>query len=119
MYTHSPKGEHRGFATDLIIRDLLDLIHDVKAAGSRAYENKRDADRTFTRVEEGYEYYRDGYETVAEGLVDASQALDKANDDFLNIEEMLNKIIEDIKMEELSAQARGRANSEATKVQSK
>ena len=88
--------------TDLIIRDLLDLIHDVKAAGSRAYENKRDADRTFTRVREGEEGTLDGYETVSEGLVDASQALDKANDDFLNIEEMLKKIVEDIKMEELS-----------------
>jgi hypothetical protein len=105
--------------TDLIIRDLLDLIHDVKAAGCRAYENKRDADRTFTRVREGEEGTLDGYETVSEGLVDASEALDKAKDDFLSIEQMLLKIIEDIKMEELSAQARGRANSEATKVQSK
>jgi hypothetical protein len=102
MYTHSPKGEHRGFATDLIIRDLLDLIHDVKAAGSRAYENKRDADRTFTRVREGEEGTLDGYETVSEGLEDASQALDKASDDFMSIEQMLLKIIEDIKMEELS-----------------
>jgi hypothetical protein len=51
--------------------------------------------------------------------VDASSALETASDDFGNIEEMLLKIIEDIKMEELSAQARGRANSEATKVQSK
>jgi hypothetical protein len=88
--------------TDLIIRDLLDLIHDVKAAGSRAYDNRKDADRTFTRVREGEEGTLDGYETVAEGLEDASQALDKASDDFLNIEKMLKKIIEDIKMEELS-----------------
>ena len=105
--------------TENIIRDLLDLIHDVKAAGCRAYDNRRDADRTFTRVREGEEGTLDGYETVSEGLEDASQALDKAKDDFGNIEEMLNKIIEDIKMEELSARARGRANSEATKVQSK
>jgi hypothetical protein len=88
--------------TDLIIRDLLDLIHDVKQAGSRAYENKRDADRTFIRVPEGEEGTLDGYETVSDGLMDASHALDKANDDFLAIEQMLLKIIEDIKMEELS-----------------
>ena len=94
--------------TDLIIRDLLDLIHDVKAAGSRAYENKRDADRTFTRVREGEEGTLDGYETVSEGLMDASYALDKAKDDFGNIEEMLNKIIEDIKMEELSAKVQSK-----------
>ena len=94
--------------TDLIIRDLLDLIHDVKAAGSRAYENKRDADRTFTRVREGEEGTLDGYETVAEGLADASHALDKANDDFLSIEQMLLKLIEDIKMEELSAKVQSK-----------
>jgi len=88
--------------TENIIRDLLDLIHDVKAAGCRAYDNRKDADRTFTRVREGEEGTLDGYETVSDGLMDASHALDKANDDFLNIEEMLKKIIEDIKMEELS-----------------
>jgi hypothetical protein len=82
--------------TDLIIRDLLDLIHDVKAAGCRAYDNRKDADRVFTRLD-----FED-YQAVSEGLVEASHALDKANDDFLNIEEMLKKIIEDIKMEELS-----------------
>ena len=105
--------------TDLIIRDLLDLIHDVKAAGCRAYENSCDAERTFTWVVEGQEYTQHGYDTVATGLVGATHALDKAQEDFENIEEMLLEIIENIKMEELSAQARGRANSEATKVQSK
>jgi hypothetical protein len=106
--------------TENIIRDLLDLIHDVKAAGCRAYENKRDAERAVSNsVHEEAENTYKAYDTVCEGLIEASHALDKAKDDFGNIEEMLNKIIEDIKMEELSAQARGRANSEATKVQSK
>lgn len=85
-----------------IIRDLLDLIHDVKAAGCRAYDNRRDADRTFTWVVEGQEYTQHGYDTVATGLVEASHALDKANDDFLNIEQMLLKITEDLKYETLS-----------------
>jgi hypothetical protein len=91
-----------------IIRDLNDLIFDVKAAGVRAYENRRDADRTFTRVVEGEEYTQHGYETVADGLVEASQALDKANDDFLDIEQMLRKIIEDIQMETLSAKVQAK-----------
>lgn len=94
--------------TENIIRDLLDLIHDVKQAGCRAYENRKDADRTFTRVREGEEGTLDGYETVSDGLMDASHALDKASDDFLNIEEMLKKIIEDIKMEELSAKVQSK-----------
>jgi len=104
---------------DLIIRDLLDIIHDVKQAHSRAYENRKEAARTFNNVVEGFEGTIDSYETVSDGLVDAIDALHKAKDDFGNIEEVLLKVIEDIKREELSAQARGRANSEATKVQSK
>ena len=105
--------------TENIIRSLEDLIHDVRQAGGRAYESKRDADRTFTYVREDNEGTVEAYETVSDGLVDASEALYEASDDLGNIEERLKKIIEDIKMEELSAQARGRANSEATKVQSK
>jgi hypothetical protein len=94
--------------TENIIRDLQDIIHDIKAAGCRAYDNRKDADRTFTRVREGEEGTLDGYETVSEGLEDASEALDKAKDDFGNIEEMLLKIIEDIKMEELSAKVQSK-----------
>jgi hypothetical protein len=94
--------------TDLIIRDLLDLIHDVKAAGCRAYDNRKDADRTFTRVSEDWEDYEKAYDMTSEGLEDASQALNKAKDDFGNIEEMLLKIIEDIKMEELSAKVQSK-----------
>jgi hypothetical protein len=89
-----------------IIRDLNDLIFDVKAAGVRAYENRRDTDRVFTRVDgdEGC----DDYPIVAEGLVEASQALDKANDDFLSIENVLRKIVEDIQMEALSAKVQAK-----------
>jgi hypothetical protein len=88
--------------TENIIRDLLDLIHDVKAAGGRAYDNHKDADRTLTLVLNECAGYQKAYRTTFDGMVDASQALDKANDDFLNIEEMLKKVVEDIKMEELS-----------------
>jgi hypothetical protein len=86
-----------------IIRDLQDIIHDVKQAGCRAYDNRRDAERAVSNsVHEEAENTYKAYDTVCEGLIEASHALDKANDDFLNIEEMLNKIVEDIKMEELS-----------------
>ena len=87
--------------TENIICDLLDLIHDVKQAGARAYDNRKDADRSLSNAENG-EFPSDAYYIVSEGLVDASQALDKAKDDFGNIEQMLNKIIEDIQTEELS-----------------
>lgn len=93
---------------ELILRDIYDLIHDVKTYQANAYEDRRDADRTFTRVEEGYEYYRDGYETVASGLVDASQALDRAKDRFGVVEEMLLKLINDIEREALSHKVQSR-----------
>lgn len=96
-----------------IICDIEDLVFDVEQAGCRAYDNRKDVDRVFTQLD------FDDFQTVSDGLVDASQALDKAKEDFQSIEERLRKIIEGIQMEALSAKARGRANSEATKVQGK
>ena len=96
-----------------IICDIEDLIFDVKPAGCRAYDNRKDVDRVFTQLD------FDDFQAVSDGLVDASQALDKAKEDFQSIEERLRKIIEGIEMEALSAQARGRATLEATKVQGK
>lgn len=95
--------------TENIIRDLLDLIHDVKQAGCRAYDNRKDVDRNLSNaVYEEDKNIHKAYDKASDGLADASHALDKANDDFLNIEEVLKKIIEDIKMEELSAKVQSK-----------
>ncbi len=92
-----------------IIRDLNDLIFDVKAAGARAYENRRDAERSLSNaVYEEDKNIRKAYDKASDSLADASSALESANDDFLNIEEMLLKIIEDIQMETLSAKVQGK-----------
>jgi N12 class adenine-specific DNA methylase len=92
-----------------IIRDLNDLIFDVKAAGVRAYENRRDAERSLSNaVYEEDKNIRKAYDKASDSLVDASSALESANDDFLNIEQMLRKIIEDIQMETLSAKVQGK-----------
>jgi len=91
-----------------IILDIENVIYDAKMASVRAFENRREADRTFGYVREGEEYTQHGYDTVATGLVDASHSLDKANDDFLKIELMLLKIIENIKMESLSAKVQAK-----------
>ena len=88
--------------TENIIKDIHDLIYDVKQMSSRVYGDRREADRTFTRVVEGQEGTLESYNTVAEGLVDASQALDRANEDLLNLEEMLRTLINNIEMETLS-----------------
>lgn len=95
--------------TENIIKDLLDIIHDVKQAGVRVYENRKEAERNLSNsVYEEDKNIHKAYDKASDGLVDASQALDNANDDFLNIEEMLKKIIEDIKFEELSAKVQGK-----------
>ena len=109
--------------TDLIIRDLQDIIYDVKTAGANASQSRH-------TIEQAYEFLGDendtesyglteDYSVLAESFFEADYGVTKAIIDLEGLEEKLLKIIEDIKMEELSAQARGRANSEATKVQSK
>jgi hypothetical protein len=95
--------------TDLIIRDLLDLIHDVKQAGSRASQNRKDAERNLSNaVYEEDRNIHNAYDKASDSLADASSALETASDDFGNIEKMLLKIIEDIKMEELSAKVQSK-----------
>ena len=94
--------------TENIIRDIRDLIHEVQSYEANASEDKKDAMRVFNRVEVGYEYYRDGYETVAEGLVNATDALDRAKDRFGTIEEWLLNLIDNIERESLSAKIHSR-----------
>lgn len=93
---------------DNIIRDIRNIIFDAKQAYARAYDNRRDADRVFGYVEEGTEGSLKSYEIVSDGLVDASQALDRASEDFFAIEEALKKLIEDIQMEALSAKVQSK-----------
>ena len=91
-----------------ILRDIKDIIHEAKLASARAYDCRRDADRVFNNVVEGEEGSLKSYEIVSEGLVDASHALDRANDDLLNIEEMLNTLIYNVEMEALSAKVQSK-----------
>lgn len=91
-----------------ILRDIRDLIHDVKTYESNAYHDKKDVDRVFCNVEEGEEGSLESYEVVSEGLVEASQALDRAKDRFGVVEEMLLKLINDIENEALSAKVQSR-----------
>ena len=91
-----------------IIRDIRDLIYEVQSYEANASEDKKDAMRVFTRVEEGREYTEHGYETVAEGLVDATDALDRAKDRFGTIEGWLSVLIDNIEREALSAKVQAR-----------
>ena len=94
--------------TENIIRDIRDLIHDVQSYEANASEDKKDASRVFYRVEEGREYTEHGYETVAEGLVDATDALDRAKERFGKVEFWLLELIYSIEREALSAKVHSR-----------
>ena len=85
-----------------IMRDIRDLIHDVKAYSNNAYDDRRDADRVFTYVREGDEGTIEAYDTVAEGLVEASQALHRAVERFDNVAAELVKLMEDLQYEAIS-----------------
>lgn len=94
--------------TENIIRDIRDLIHDVKQSASRAYSNRLDAVHVFGHVKEGSEGTLEAYETVSQGLVDASDALNQAKDEMLDIAEMLDTLIYNIEMEALSAKVQAK-----------
>lgn len=95
---------------ELILRDFRDMIHDVKAYSNNAYDDRRDADRVFTYVGEtvwqsivaGDEGTLEAYDTVAEGLVEASQALHRAVERFDNVAAQLVKLMEDLEYEAIS-----------------
>ena len=85
-----------------IMRDIRDLIHDVKAYSNNAYDDRRDANRVFNYVWEGDEGTIEAYDTVAEGLVEASQALDRAVERFDIVAGQLVKLMEDLQYEAIS-----------------
>jgi hypothetical protein len=93
---------------DGITRDIRDIIHDSRQASSRAYQNHCEADRVLTKVAKGEEGSLKSCKTVSDGLVDASEALDKASEDFDNLVEMLDRLIYDIEMEALSAKVQSK-----------
>ena len=93
---------------ELIIRDIRDLIHEVQSYEANASEDRKDAIRVFTNVVEGEEATYKSYDIVSNGLVDATDALDRAKDRFGTIEGWLLNLIESIEREALSAKVHRR-----------
>lgn len=91
-----------------IIRDIRDLIHDVKTYESNASEDKKDAVRILNNIVGGQEEIPQAYEIVCDELVNASQALDRAMDRFGDIEAHLLLLIERIEREALSHKIQSR-----------
>lgn len=107
METHSPRGEDRSFAAENIIRDIRDLIHDVQSYEAKAFEDKKAAVRALSNAENG-DFPSDAYYTVSDGLIDATDALDRAKERFGEIEGHLLILIERIEREALSAKVQSR-----------
>lgn len=94
--------------TEMLIRFVDDLIHDVKSYQSHTSGDKKDAIRVFANVVEGEEGTLKSYETVSEGLVDATEALERAKERFGLIEDMLSKLVEEVERESLSSKVQSR-----------
>ena len=93
--------------TENIIRDIRDLIHDVQSYEANASEDKKDAARALSNAENG-DFPSDAYHTVSDGLIDATDALDRAKDRFGKVEFWLLELIESIEREALSSKVHGR-----------
>lgn len=74
---------------DNIIRDIKDLAYDARQGSNSAFQYKMDAEKF-------------------DDLADACDGLDKASDKFTEIEEKLNKIIDMIEREALSAKVQSK-----------
>ena len=93
--------------TENLIRDIRDLIHEVQSYEANASEDKKDAIRVFTNVVEDEATYK-SYDIVSNGLVDATDALDRAKDRFGVVEGWLLKLIDNIEREALSHKVQSR-----------
>ena len=94
--------------TENIIRDIRDLIHDVQSYEANAYADRKGAIRVFTNVRERFEGTIESYEIVADGLCDATDALDRVKERFGEIEGHLLNLIERIEREALSHKVHSR-----------
>ena len=90
-----------------LLRDIRDLIHEVQSYEANASEDKKDADRALSNAENG-DFPSDAYHTVSDGLIDATDALDRAKDRFGTIEGWLSNLIDSIEREALSAKVQAR-----------
>lgn len=79
----------------------------MKTYEANASEDKKDAARAISNAENG-DFPSDAYYTVSDGLIDATDALDRAKDRFGEIEGHLLLLIERIEREALSAKVQSR-----------
>lgn len=89
---------------DNIIRDLKDLIHDIKCMESSVYGDRMDASKSLNNGDEE-DIWKKSASIYSEGLVDAQNALQNAEESLRSIQYRLDNLIEQIEYEQLSSKA--------------
>lgn len=89
------------FDTDVITRDIKDILYDIKQMSAALYQDKRDIDLTFNMAF-ACEDDAAHIDRLSEGLVDARGAIDLRADQLDDIEKYLVKLMGDIEYAALS-----------------
>lgn len=87
---------------DNIIRDIEDLIYDVKAMEDSVNSDRKDIGRVLSNGDEE-ESWKETAKTFEDGLIDAQNSLQNAEESFYMIHHRLGLLLEQIAYEQLSA----------------
>jgi hypothetical protein len=92
---------------DNVIRDMQDLIHDIKGMDRNTFADREDTSRAlFNGNEEGiWEKTAKAYE---DGLIDAQDALQRARENLILIQERLETLIDTVEYAVLSNKVQGK-----------
>ena len=83
------------------IKDLNDILFDLKSLRARANEQKRDVDIAMNK-RFLFDDPEDFIEHLLDALADSKDHLDRLSDDVEQVEFYTNRIVEDIEMTQLS-----------------
>lgn len=92
---------------DNIIRDIKDLIHDVKDMEDNVNSDRKDVGRVLANGDEA-ESWKETAKTFEDGLLDAQNFLQNAEESLYMIHHRLGLLLEQIAYEQLSAKIMGK-----------
>lgn len=87
---------------DNIIRDIEDLIHDLKSMEGNVKADRVDTTRVLSNGDE-QEIWKNTAKTYENGLLDAQYALQRAEESLRTVQYRLDNMVEDFKYAVLSA----------------
>lgn len=87
-----------------IIRDLKDLIYDIKCMEDRTYDDRVDASKSLKNGDEE-DIWKKSASIYSDGLIYAQDALQNAEESLQSIRYRLYNLIDQIEYEQLSSKA--------------